>query len=157
MYPGSNESMIGTVATFVASQLIQSLIVEAGVAFLSGLTESSKLEAGRYISQVSLSSGRLRLHIPSIKNTPELAEKIASAISDHYGVQTVKANPVTGKVLINYDECAISPVMIELIAYLALTSSSSSVSVSMPSAEPLQQAPDFANSRQREEVMYYQR
>jgi hypothetical protein len=46
--------------------------------------------------------GRLRIRIPSIRKNPTEAEKVKMLLSLH-GINKIKANPLTGSVVVTYD------------------------------------------------------
>jgi hypothetical protein len=57
--------------------------------------------------------GRIRLEVPSIKQLSVAALKRLSAISIPNGIKDIRANPITGSVVITYD-----PVDIDIIKYI---------------------------------------
>lgn len=60
--------------------------------------------------------GRLRLRIPSLKGSAERAERLAAQIEQCAGVDGVRANAVTGSLLIHYDSKAFdSEALFELL------------------------------------------
>ncbi len=60
--------------------------------------------------------GRLRIKIPSVKNSQENARKIERFLKTLNGIKSAKANPFTGNVLVLFDyECIRHLDIVELI------------------------------------------
>ena len=53
--------------------------------------------------------GRLRIKVPEVKRSPEVARRVESQFCAIDGVLEVGANPVTGNVLFHYDPVRIEP------------------------------------------------
>lgn len=53
--------------------------------------------------------GRLRIKVPEVKRSPEVARRVESQFRAIDGVLEVGANPVTGNVLFHYDPDRIEP------------------------------------------------
>jgi len=51
-----------------------------------------------------ITGGRVRIKIPTVKNSREIAAKVEQLIIDQPGIESVKANPFTGNVLVLFDE-----------------------------------------------------
>jgi hypothetical protein len=56
--------------------------------------------------------GRLRLRVPSLAGDPEGCRNLAARFSNLQGIQAAEANPVTGSVLVHYDEQVVRPELI---------------------------------------------
>ena len=52
--------------------------------------------------------GRMRIHIDGVKGSPAKALEINERLGSFKGINDVKANPVTGNVLIRYDSDRLS-------------------------------------------------
>jgi cation transport ATPase len=52
--------------------------------------------------------GRLRLKMPALKGSPEMARKIQGAVSEIHGVEATAINTLTGSLLVNYDPAEVS-------------------------------------------------
>ena len=52
--------------------------------------------------------GRLRIHVAEVKGSPVKAMELTDRLGCYSGVNTVKANPVTGNILITYNSNRIS-------------------------------------------------
>ncbi|MGQ9680945.1 MAG: HMA2 domain-containing protein [Anaerolineae bacterium] len=48
--------------------------------------------------------GRMRVHVPGVKDRPRVAVEVERYLGAVPGVSEVRANPVTGNVLVRYDE-----------------------------------------------------
>lgn len=59
---------------------------------------------GTSVRLAHASAGRIRLKIDDLKNDLEKAADLESRLRTVSGISTVKANPVTGSLLITYDE-----------------------------------------------------
>ena len=49
-------------------------------------------------------SGRLRMELYGLKNNPEIAQNFEGFFSTIDGIQFMKTNIITGKILLHYDE-----------------------------------------------------
>jgi Heavy metal associated domain 2 len=56
--------------------------------------------------------GRLRVKAPAFKNQPEKGDAASALLGGFAGIHLVESNPVTGSLLIRYDENAIRPARI---------------------------------------------
>ncbi len=53
--------------------------------------------------------GRLRIKLPGVKERPSKAEAVERLFADREGVAGICANPVTGSVVVRYDEEIVTP------------------------------------------------
>jgi copper chaperone CopZ len=105
--------------------------------FLNGAALAADVGAGRAdraaafaVSLVHHLPGRLRLRSTALKGNARVGEDVIARLADIAGIRSVRANPETGSLLVEYDPAVIAPDRIaELFAARGF-------SFAMPAEEP---------------------
>ncbi len=85
--------------------LIIALLAKAKKSAKSGLSIKGVIEVKHTLTD------RIRVSIPSLKNSPEVVKHLIEEVNKIDAVQSITASPVTGSVLISYNQSEIEPVL----------------------------------------------
>lgn len=97
----------------------EALALKVGAALVTDLLRHPEDGSPKPVGVISSTPGRLRFRQASVKRSPEMARRVEARLASLGGVRSATASPITGTVLVRYDEQAIAPKTLIRIAELA--------------------------------------
>lgn len=100
-------------AAIIGLETPEVVALKLGTVFVNELLRHPQRDDAGSTDLLSSAPGRIRMRVAAIKRAPELARKAEARLAKQAGITSATANPVTGTVLVSFDESAVDRPKVE--------------------------------------------
>lgn len=108
------------VSAIIGLECPEMLALKLCASLAGDLLSSPRVDRTAPVVIIAKTAGRVRMRVPAIKWSPQLAARAEARLKAQPGVREVKANPTTATVVVCYDEKAIKPEALQKVASLLM-------------------------------------